>query len=74
MRNRLWVGLFVGGMAVMAAVPGYGQAAGPEAQRAVLDQYCVTCHSDQVRTANLSLETVDLAQVIKGYCCIFIFF
>jgi len=27
--------------------------------RAVLDQYCVTCHNDKTKRANLSLENVD---------------
>jgi hypothetical protein len=31
------------------------------AQRALLDQYCVTCHNDKLKTANLSLEKLDLA-------------
>jgi hypothetical protein len=30
-------------------------------QRALLDQYCVTCHNDKLKTANLSLEKLDLA-------------
>jgi mono/diheme cytochrome c family protein len=29
-------------------------------QRALLDQYCVTCHNDRLKTANLSLEKLDL--------------
>jgi mono/diheme cytochrome c family protein len=29
--------------------------------RAVLDQYCVTCHNDRLRTANLSLQKADLS-------------
>jgi cytochrome c551/c552 len=33
------------------------------AQRAILDQYCVTCHNDRTKTANLSLEHLDLASV-----------
>ena len=28
--------------------------------RAILDQYCVACHSDRLKTAQLSLEAVDL--------------
>ena len=28
--------------------------------RAILDQYCVTCHNDRLRTAQLSLEAVEL--------------
>ncbi|HET9358677.1 MAG TPA: DUF1592 domain-containing protein, partial [Vicinamibacterales bacterium] len=31
--------------------------------RALLDKYCVTCHSDRVKTANLSLQGLDLASV-----------
>src|SRR5947209_13487519 len=30
------------------------------AQRALLDQYCVVCHNDKLKTANLSLEKLDL--------------
>src|SRR6266571_7947675 len=30
------------------------------AQRALLDQYCVTCHNDRTKRANLSLEKLDL--------------
>jgi len=33
----------------------------PAAQRALLDQYCVTCHNDRTKSANLSLERLDLA-------------
>ena len=63
------------GVAIMSAVLSYGWAAGPEgqsgattqgavvAQRALLDQYCVGCHNDQARTANLSLENLDLTTV-----------
>jgi mono/diheme cytochrome c family protein len=29
-------------------------------QRVLLDQYCVTCHNDKLKTANLSLEKLDL--------------
>jgi hypothetical protein len=31
-----------------------------DAQRALIDQYCVTCHNERVRTANLSLQGVSL--------------
>src|SRR6266853_3958941 len=30
-------------------------------ERALLDQYCVVCHNDRLKTANLSLEKLDLA-------------
>ena len=32
-------------------------------ERAVVDRYCVTCHSDRLQTGGLSLEGVDLADV-----------
>ena len=48
-------------------------AAGPQQQaeavaavsseRALLDQYCVTCHSDRLETGGLSLESVDVTDV-----------
>ena len=37
-----------------------------ESQRAVLQQYCVGCHSEQLRSGGLSLETVDLADVASA--------
>src|SRR5205823_11220462 len=64
-----------GCMAVMLVVLGYGQTAVPQkqapaagaasaiAQRALLDQYCVTCHNDRTRRANLTLEKLDLTTV-----------
>jgi hypothetical protein len=33
------------------------------AERALLDHYCVTCHDDEQKTANLSLEKLDLTSV-----------
>ena len=39
-------------------------AASPGASyRAVLDQYCVVCHNEQLRTAGLTLDKMDLANV-----------
>src|SRR5580698_3460613 len=35
------------------------------AQRAMLDHYCVTCHNQKAKTANLTFDTMDLAQVGK---------
>jgi len=64
--------LLVSWIVLVTAVLGYGQAAGPQrpsdntaataaAERAVLDQYCVTCHNDRTKRANLSLEKLDLS-------------
>jgi hypothetical protein len=68
MKKRL---LLVGCMPIIFVVLGYGQAARPQqspvtgvvsaaTQRALLDQYCVTCHNDRTKRANLTLEKLDL--------------
>ncbi|HEX4997001.1 MAG TPA: DUF1592 domain-containing protein [Terriglobia bacterium] len=36
-------------------------AVSPAPERAMIDQYCVTCHNDRSRTAGLTLENLDLA-------------
>src|SRR5277367_570267 len=40
-------------------------AASPDlsAHRALLDHYCVTCHNQKAKTANLTFDTMDLAHV-----------
>ncbi len=35
-------------------------------QTALLNQYCVTCHSDKARTGGLSLQSANLADIPKG--------
>jgi hypothetical protein len=47
-------------VAVFASRGAAAQSASPAlAQQAILDQYCVTCHNDKARTANLSLQNLD---------------
>src|SRR5579871_1068325 len=67
----------LGGLVVFILVMAYGPASGQTAstnapapapgsaatQRALLDQYCVTCHNDKARRANLTLEKLDLTTV-----------
>jgi len=38
----------------------------PTAQRAMLDQYCVTCHNQQLKTAGLMLDKADLNDIPGG--------
>jgi hypothetical protein len=49
----------------IAALMAYGQAGGVnsslQSQRPVLDQYCVTCHNQKLKTAGLMLDKLDLA-------------
>ena len=34
--------------------------------RPLLDRYCVTCHSEKLRTGGLSLQSMDLSDIPKG--------
>ena len=38
-------------------------AASTSSQRTLLDTYCVTCHNQERRTAELTLDTLDVAQI-----------
>ena len=38
------------------------ESTGEAPSRALLDRYCVTCHNERLRTANLMLDRVDLAE------------
>ena len=63
--------VLIGCMGLVTAVPGYGQDVSATAvatsealnPKALVDQYCVTCHSDRVRTANLTLENADFSEL-----------
>jgi hypothetical protein len=50
-------------VAAPTAAPAAARRASAEQQRALLDTYCVTCHNDRLKTANLSLQGLDLATV-----------
>lgn len=36
------------------------------AQAAVLNKYCVTCHSEKLKTGGLSLQGANLADIPRG--------
>jgi mono/diheme cytochrome c family protein len=49
-----------------SAVPARPSATSPataEQQKAVIDQYCVTCHNARLKTANLSLQDLDYTRI-----------
>src|SRR5262245_66091401 len=58
-------------MALIAQTPASSQVpssnAGParnvSRERAIVDQYCVTCHNARLKTANLDLSAIDLAAI-----------
>jgi hypothetical protein len=58
--NRL--GNFAIGIAAstLLMVPLIGQQRVSSSQRAILTEYCITCHNDRSKTGNLSLEQLDI--------------
>ena len=50
----------VAALALAAAVPAEAQELD---HRALLDRYCVTCHNERLRTAELQLDTADVTDV-----------
>ena len=52
--------------AVAALASGASPVASVSAHRAMLDQYCVTCHNQKAKTAGLTFDTMDLSQVGKN--------
>jgi hypothetical protein len=58
--------IFALGLCTSSSV-GLAQAQNSEsAQTALLDRYCVTCHSEKLRTGGLSLQGANLADVPQG--------
>jgi hypothetical protein len=48
---------------LVPAITLFAQAPKPPAPAAVLQQYCVTCHNDRLKTAGLVLDPADLTHV-----------
>ena len=46
-----------------ASAPAAAPVSAADADRALLKQYCVTCHNDRAKTGGLSLAGLDVAQV-----------
>jgi Protein of unknown function (DUF1592)/Protein of unknown function (DUF1588)/Protein of unknown function (DUF1587)/Protein of unknown function (DUF1585)/Protein of unknown function (DUF1595) len=53
----------IGLLLVPALLPAPKAEVSPATQRAMLDQYCVVCHNDKLKTANLSLQSADINSV-----------
>src|SRR5215510_1679262 len=50
----------------LAAVqPQQAGSGGASPYRALLDQYCVTCHNQRSKTANVMFDTMDLSNLSK---------
>ena len=64
----LWMGIVLTGIScVQAAQSTASTAPTPASQyRTVLDRYCVTCHNEKLRTAELVLSKMDVGNVGAG--------
>src|SRR5271168_5233082 len=52
---------------MQAAPPPQQPANAPTtSERALVDKYCVSCHSDKLKTGGLSLESADMANIPAG--------
>jgi hypothetical protein len=71
--RSLSIGCALGGLVVVSAGSLSGQSTArlteprvsADQARALLDRYCVTCHNDRVKAANLSLQTLDLKKATE---------
>ena len=58
--------LVSGGVLAAGVIVGAQSAPPPASHAATLNTYCVTCHSDKLKTGGLSLENANLADIPKG--------
>src|SRR5215212_7467853 len=56
-------GSSIGSAAVRTSSP--AAASTPAARKALLDQYCVTCHNVDDKVAGITFDTMDLSRVAK---------
>lgn len=45
--------------------PATARRQNPSRERAIVDQYCVTCHNSRLKTANLDLSAIDLSAIAE---------
>ena len=67
-RHVLVVGLLATTTALFGGAPasaGQQQPVDPASAQALLSRYCITCHSERLKTGGLSLEAVDIASAGK---------
>ena len=59
---------FIVSTCIQAAPPPQASSDAPSVttERALLDKYCVTCHSDKLKTGGLSLQSVDMTNIPAG--------
>ena len=72
MRLRMilgWIGIALVGASYLQAAMQEPSSAAPlpvSPQRALLNRYCVTCHNEKLRTADLLLDKMEVEKVSEG--------
>jgi hypothetical protein len=61
--NRKYLRFSMAWLVTITSAAGQQAVSSPTSQRPLLDKYCVTCHSDKLKTGGLSLQSADLAKV-----------
>jgi mono/diheme cytochrome c family protein len=54
-----WIVAAVSSVEIRAGQTQRAPAAAPSSPQALVDQYCITCHNQRLRTAGLALDTLD---------------
>ena len=60
------IGIGIGCIRAAGQEPANPAPPAVSAHRALLNQYCVTCHNEKLRTAELTLDTADINRVPDG--------
>jgi mono/diheme cytochrome c family protein len=62
----LWIVFATSGCLFAASQQAPSTALSAQQSRAILDQYCVTCHNERLRIADLTLDKMDVDNVAAG--------
>ena len=64
-----WIGILIAGTGCLPAAGQEPASPAPSdvtVHRSLLNRYCVTCHNERLRTAELTLDTADISRVPEG--------
>ena len=64
-----WIGILIAGTGCLPAAgqePASSAPSDASVHRSLLNRYCVTCHNERLRTAELTLDTADISRVPEG--------
>ncbi len=62
----VWLGIALSGIVSLQAATPEPASSAASPQRKLLNQYCVACHNEKIKTANLMLDKLDVENVPVG--------